>query len=80
MILRFHTNPTRFNTATSVRFTVEAPPPDTPRLRLGFVLQGDLEHFPGNSVAVINSIRTGLGSQLDIDISRIDSITYKVYQ
>ncbi len=78
LTLLFRTNPSRFEATTSVRFTVVAPSPDTPRVRLGFVLHGDLEGIDRNSNAVLNSIRTGLGSQLDIDISRIDTVTYKV--
>ena len=78
LALLFRTNPTRFEAATSIRFTVVAPPLDTPKVRLGFVLHGDLESLPRNSMAVLNSIRIGLGSQLDIDISRIKAITYKV--
>ena len=78
LTLTFHTNPVRFQATTSVRFSVVAPPPNTPRVRLGIVLHGDLEGIPTDSTAVHDSIRSALGSQLDIDISRIDNVTYKV--
>ena len=78
LALLFRTNPSRFNASTSVRFTVVAPPPDTNRVRLGFVLHGVLEGVDSDSTAVRNSIRSGLASQLDVDISRIDNVIYQV--
>lgn len=73
--LVFHTNPARFRATTSVRFSVIAPPASTPRTRLGFVLRGELD---ADSSLVLSSIRTGLGLALDVDVSRIEDITYEV--
>lgn len=78
--LVFRTNPTRFEAATTVRFQVVAPPASTPRRRLGFVLCGDLEALAGDSTtaAVQSVIRAGLGSALDVDVSRIEDVIYTV--
>ena len=78
--LMFRTNPTRFEAATTVRFRVVAPPADTLRKRLGFVLRGNLEALAGDSTtaAVQSAIRMGLGLALDVDVSRIEDVTYTV--
>lgn len=68
LILNFHTNPTRFQATTGVRFRVVVPPANTSKTRLRFVLHGTV---PSNSFTVQNSIRTGLGLALDVDVSRI---------
>lgn len=78
LTLVFHTNPPRFRATTSVRFSVIAPPENTPRKRLGFILHGDLTALAVDSSIVLSSIRTGLGQALDVDISRIKDITYEV--
>ena len=78
--LMFRTDPTHFEAATMARFQVVAPPADTLRRRLEFVLQGNLEALAGDSTtaAVQSAIRMGLGSELDVDVSRIEDVTYTV--
>ena len=78
LTLVFHSNPPRFRATTSVRFSVTAPPENTPRTRLGFVLRGDSAALATDSSTVLSSIRTGLGLALDVDVSRIKDITYEV--
>lgn len=75
LILNFHTNPTRFQATTGVRFRVVVPPANTSKTRLRFVLHGTV---PSNSFTVQNSIRTGLGLALDVDVSRIQDVIYEV--
>ena len=75
LTLQFSTNPTRFQTVTSIKFTVVAPPTNTPHKRLRFSVLGSVS---GDLQAVQSSIRTGLASALDVDISRITDVTYAV--
>ena len=78
LTLHFCTNPTRFQVATSVSFTVIAPPASTPSKRLKFSVHGDVDNVPTDIETVENSIRTQLASSLDVDVSRIRDITYIV--
>lgn len=74
----FHTVPVRFQARTSVTFSVVAPPTNTNREKVGFVLQGDLGSIPPVQSAVLQAITDGLGTVLDVDLSRIVDLSYKV--
>ncbi len=78
LTLVFHTLPARFQAQTSISFRVVAPPSDTPREKLGFVLQGDIDNLPPYHSVVVSDIREGLATALDVDLSRIQDITYQV--
>ena len=78
LILKFRTNPTRFETTTSVRFTVVPPPGDTERNKVRFELQGDVNALPSDDSAILTAIRQGLAEQLNVDISRFVDINFNV--
>ena len=77
LVLTFRTIPDRFRAETSVLFSVVAPPSDTKREKVGFVLRGDVGSLPSAS-EVLNAIRQELGRRLDVDVSRIFDLSYEV--
>ena len=88
LTLVFRTDPKGYETSTSVQFTVVAPPTSTPREKVEFVLEGDLEslNLPGvgedwgteELAKIVEAIRLGLSNSLGIDISRIKNVIVTV--
>lgn len=77
--LLFITTPGSYRARTSVVFTVIDPPSDTTRQEVIFILEGDTSVLTNLDVDTVrDAIKTALGQQLDIDISRIQDITYNI--
>ena len=77
--LLFITTPGGYRARTSVVFTVIDPPSDTTRQEVIFILEGDTSVLTNLDVDTVrDAIQTALGQQLDIDISRIQDITYNI--
>lgn len=77
--LLFITTPGSYRAHTSVLFTVIDPPSDTTRQEVIFILEGDTSVLTNLSVDTVrDAIQTALSLQLDIDISRIQDITYNI--
>ena len=77
--LMFITSPGDFITQTSVSFNVIEPPSDIPRQEIVFSLEGDTNILLMlEEESIVDHIISSLGNQLDIDVSRIQQVTYDV--
>ena len=78
LTLQFRTIPSRFEVTTSVHFSVVSPPGNTHSKMVGLVLEGNLRALSSNEDRIVNAIKFGLSEKLDIDISRIKDLDFKV--
>ena len=78
LTLMFTTTPERFEATTVVRFTVVAPPQNTPNEEVSFLLEGDVGRLPDDQQVLVESVRVGISSQLDVDISRVQDVRITV--
>ena len=77
LTLQFNTVPSRFQVTTSLLFQVIEPFDNTTRDKIGFTLEGDTSAVPSDlTMAVLE----GLGLALDVDISRIESLSVEVWK
>lgn len=78
LTLQFQTIPSRFEVRTSVLFSVLSPPYNTTREKVGFLLEGNLGTLSNNKAEILEDIRLGLSTSLDVDISRLKDLDFTV--
>ena len=78
LALNFRTNPRRFDIQTSIQFEVVGPAESTQRERVMFVLTGNVGALPGNELEIKEAVRAALGTQMDIDVSRVRDIAIRI--
>ena len=76
--LLFRTIPSRFETRTSVSFSVLSPSSNTTKKHVGFILEGNLETLPTDRLDILSDVIFGLSMKLDVDISRIGDLDFVV--